>query len=252
MKSRQKPDHKRQARITRRRESRELKHKGIDYTPATDLQATYSIKKEIAPLRALTEAQGHYLCSIEHNTITFGIGPAGTGKSYCAAGIASELLKDGKIDKIIITRPGVEAGESFGHLPGEIEEKYAPYIEPFRNILNERLGRSYTDYLIKQKRIEAKPLAYMRGLTFNDAFVILDEAQNVTVSQMKMFLTRIGRNCTVVVDGDIAQQDIHGLSGLQDAVQRLKGVPGVNIVEFVMDDIVRSGIVKALLIAYSK
>jgi len=203
------------------------------------------------PLSALTEAQGHYICSILSNIITFGIGPAGTGKSYVAVSIACEKLKAGEIDKIIITRPGVEAGESFGFLPGELEEKYAPYLDPVRSIFYERLGKSYTEYLIKTKKIEAKPLAFMRGSTFTDAFVILDEAQNTTPDQMKMFLTRIGKNVTVVIDGDVLQKDISGKSGLADAVKVLRAVNHIDVVEFNIKDVVRSGIVKDILTAYS-
>lgn len=208
-------------------------------------------KKQIKPIEALTEAQGHYIVSILSNIITFGIGPAGTGKSYIAAGLACDMLKSGEIDKLIITRPGVEAGESFGFLPGELEEKYAPYLDPFREILNERLGKSFAEYLIKTKRIEARPLAYMRGSTFKNCMAILDEAQNTTTQQMKMFLTRIGHNCKVVVDGDGDQKDIKTESGLTDAVKKLAKVKGVGVVNFEVDDIVRSGIVRDIIIAYS-
>jgi len=175
-----------------------------------------------------------------------------THNTYVAAGLAADDLRDGKIDKIIITRPGVEAGESFGFLPGEIEEKYAPYIDPFRDILNERLGKGQVEYLIKSKKIEAKPLAFMRGSTFKDAVIILDEAQNTTPTQMKLFLTRIGEGCTVIVDGDTAQKDISGKSGLSDAVNRLRSLSNVGVVEFHSDDIVRSGIVKDIIEAYEE
>jgi len=168
-----------------------------------------------------------------------------------AGGYAAELLKDGEIEKIIITRPGVEAGESFGFLPGELEEKYAPYIEPFLDVLNERLGKSQVAYFRSHGRIVASPLCFMRGKTFKDCVVILDEAQNATPTQMKLFLTRIGQNCKVIVDGDITQKDILGKSGLEDAIKRLRRVPGVRVVNFEVEDIVRHGIVRDIIEAYS-
>ncbi|MBE0438025.1 MAG: PhoH family protein [Methylomicrobium sp.] len=212
--------------------------------------APLSDKKHLEPIRAINEAQGHYLCSIQQNIITFGIGPAGTGKSYVAGGYAADQLRDKLIDKIIVTRPCVEAGESLGFLPGELEDKFAPYIDPFREILNERLGKSFVDYLIKHKRIDARPLAYMRGITFKNCMVILDEAQNTTPTQMKLFLTRIGENCKVIIDGDIQQKDIRQQSGLADAINRLDNVRRVGIVNFDTNDIVRSKIVKDIIKAY--
>ena len=252
MKSRKKSNHVREARIERRRDKRELKRKGSDFSPADNFEQYRPVQREITPLRALTEAQGHYLNAIESSIITFGIGPAGTGKTYVAAGYAADQLRNGEIEKIIITRPGVEAGESFGFLPGELEEKYAPYIEPFRDVLNERLGKSQVDYFMSHGRIIASPLSFMRGKTFKDCVVILDEAQNTTPTQIKLFLTRIGQNCKVIVDGDIDQKDISGLSGLEDAVKRLKRVPSVRVVEFEVEDIVRSGIVRDIIEAYAK
>lgn len=209
-----------------------------------------SYQNQLKPLTPLTKNQKRYLNSFDTNIITFGVGSAGTGKSYCAAGYAGDQLKEGKIDSIIITRPAVEAGESFGFLPGELSEKYLPYLEPFKSILNERLGVSYVEYLTKVGKILPSPLSFMRGKTFNDCVVILDEAQNTSPTQMKMFLTRIGRNCTVIVDGDPAQKDIRGISGLEDAVNRLEKVDSVGVVQFTIDDIVRSGIIKDILLAY--
>ena len=203
------------------------------------------------PIAPLTKAQGVYMKAIMENIITFGIGPAGTGKSYVVAGLAADLLREKKIERIFLTRPGVEAGEKFGFIPGELEDKYAPYIEPFRQIFNDRLGRSQVDYLIKHKRICATPLAFMRGQTFKNCWAILDEAQNTTPSQMKLFLTRIGENCKVIIDGDIEQKDIAMQSGLADAVNRLKHTKKVSVVEFGIDDVVRSGIVKEVLRAYA-
>jgi phosphate starvation-inducible PhoH-like protein len=217
----------------------------MDYEPVVE-------RKTVAPLKALTEAQGQYIAEILSKTITFGVGPAGTGKSFVAISIACEKLLNKEIDKIILTRPMVETGAKVGALPGELSEKYAPFIEPVIQIFYERLGKSQTEYFLKRKRIEAKPLEFLRGSTFNSCVAILDESENVTRAQMKMFLTRIGENCKVIVNGDIEQSDIHGLSGLEDAVNRLRGVKGIGIAEFSEDDIVRSEIIKSVIKAYRK
>jgi|694.fasta_scaffold00131_36 phosphate starvation-inducible PhoH-like protein len=217
-----------------------------------DQQPNELLELEPKEIVTLTNTQHRYLNSIKHNILTFGVGVAGTGKSYVALSYAAEQLKAKRISKIIITRPIVEAGEKLGHLPGELEEKIAPYFDPIISILNKRLGQSFTEYLIKRKIIEAKPLAYLRGSTFEDAIVILDEAQNTTPAQMKMFLTRIGENCKVIIDGDVVQSDIKGESGLADALTRLKSVNNVGWVNFTIDDVVRSGICKDILIAYSQ
>ena len=235
--------------IYRRRDSRKTS-KNDDFS-LLDVVDLCIERRVLEPIQALTKAQGAYITSILENVITFGIGPAGTGKSYVVAGLAADMLREKKIDRIILSRPGVEAGEKFGFIPGELEEKYAPYIEPFRDIFNERLGRSQVDYLIKHKRICAMPLAFMRGRTFKNCWAILDEAQNTTPSQMKLFLTRIGDNCKVIIDGDIEQKDITTQSGLSDAVNKLKNTRKVGIVEFSVEDVVRSGIVKDILRAYS-
>lgn len=234
----------------RRREKRDLKRNPESYS--TEPLPMIATCKPVKPLHAMTEAQHTYLQSFDKNIITFGIGSAGTGKTYCAGAYAADLIKNGEVETIIITRPAVEAGESFGFLPGELEDKYAPYLEPFKFVLNERLGKSYVDYLIKTGRIIASPLSFMRGRTFTNAVVILDEAQNTTPSQMMLFLTRIGQNCKVIIDGDLGQKDISGISGLQDAISKLRHVNSINVVEFGIDDVVRSGIVKDILIAYQK
>lgn len=208
-------------------------------------------KRVTKPLSAKTEAQAHYIINIQNKRLTFGLGPAGTGKTYVCTALAAEALRDGRADKLILTRPAVEAGESMGFLPGELEEKFDPYMIPFREILNEYLGRSTVDYMIKYKKIEAAPLGFMRGRTFRDAWVILDEAQNTTPVQMKMFLTRIGENAKVIVNGDTSQKDIPGESGLQDAVNRLFNSSHVGTTDFSVDDVVRSGLVKEILQAYA-
>lgn len=203
------------------------------------------------PFSARTPAQQRYINAIKRHCLTFGIGPAGTGKSYCAGALAAEALKSGRIERIILTRPAVEAGEQLGFLPGDLNEKFAVYIEAFRDILNERLGAGTVNYNLRHGRILAAPLAFMRGKTFGpDTFVVLDEAQNTTIAQMKMFLTRIGEDCKVVINGDIQQSDIRGPNGLADALQRVKGLPDVYVHQFERDDIVRSGLVRALIDRY--
>lgn len=205
--------------------------------------------KRPPPLEAQNEKQRRYINAIKSFQVTFGIGPAGTGKTYIAGAIACEMLKNNEIEKIIITRPAVDAGESLGFLPGELEEKYEPYIAAFRDVLNERLGKQFVEYQMKAGRIEGMPFAYMRGRTFKNCVVILDEAQNATPEQMKLFLTRIGENCKVIIDGDASQSDIRN-SGLLDAVNRLSYIPSVKVVKFSREDVVRSGFVSEVIQAY--
>lgn len=229
-------------RSTSRREIRETQ----------DHEATVSKypRHAVEPIVAKNDAQRRYISAINTFTLTFATGSAGTGKTYLAAALAAEALEDKIVGRIIITRPAVEAGESLGFLPGEIEQKFDPYLAPFKSVLEERLGRTYVEYLIKTGKISAMPLAYMRGHTFNDSFVILDEAQNTTPVQMKMFLTRIGRNSKVVINGDTNQTDIRGPCGLTDAVLRCSWIPNVKVVTFKKEDIVRSGIVQDIVEAY--
>jgi phosphate starvation-inducible PhoH-like protein len=251
----------RYGRDSRREKDSRRKHKGRQYEEANnivDLSAhsaqvatVYSPRRIKTPLSAQTPAQQEYINAIRNNCLTFGIGPAGTGKSYCAGALAAEALESGRIERIILTRPAVEAGENLGFLPGEVEEKYAVYIDAFRDILNERLGSGVVDYCLRHGRIIGAPLAYMRGKTFsNNTFVILDEAQNTTPAQMKMFLTRIGEHAKVVVNGDIRQSDLRGANGLEDAIGKVQGLPGVHVHEFHRADIVRSGLVRSILDRY--
>ena len=207
-------------------------------------------KRDDSPIVPKNDAQKRYVSAIKSFVLTFATGPAGVGKTWLCAALAAQMLANGEIEKIIITRPAVEAGENLGFLPGEIEDKFSPYLTPFKQVLEERLGKSFVEYMIKRGRIEAAPLAYMRGRTFKDAFVILDEGQNTTPTQMKMFLTRIGNNSKVVVNGDITQKDIRGDSGLDDAVKRLSYIPSVKHIQFTKADIVRSGIVQEIVEAY--
>lgn len=224
----------------------------VDLTAhSSQLATVYSPRRAKTPLAAQTPAQQQYINAIRNNCLTFGIGPAGTGKSYCAGALAAEALESGRIERIILTRPAVEAGENLGFLPGEVEDKYAVYIDAFRDILNERLGSGVVDYCLRHGRIVGAPLAYMRGKTFsNNTFVILDEAQNTTPAQMKMFLTRIGEHAKVVINGDIRQSDLRGPNGLEDAIHKVQGLPGVYVHEFSRADIVRSGLVRKILDRY--
>jgi len=214
-------------------------------------EVSRSYRPPIKPLQPRNPSQKRFITAIRNHCVSFGTGPAGTGKSYCAVALAAEYLESGKIEKIILTRPAVEAGEQLGYLPGAIDDKFSVYIDAFRDILNERLGRGAVDYCIRHGRIVAAPLAYMRGKTFSEkTFVIMEEAQNSSVVQMKMFLTRIGEGCKVVINGDIRQSDIRSRNGLADAVERVAGLPNIYIHEFEKSDIVRSGLVRQLIDRY--
>lgn len=227
------------------------KHNVVDINSRNSFIDTQAISaRKAPPLKAKTASQGQYILAIKSHKLTFGIGPAGTGKSYCAGAIAAEELENRRVEKIIISRPAVEAGENMGFLPGDLHEKFDPYFDAFRDCLNERLGKGVVECGLKNDRIVVSPLAYLRGKTFNDAFVVLDEAQNCTAAQLKMFLTRIGENCRVVVNGDIRQSDIGSKSGLQDAVDRLGHLDSVYVHQFEHEDIVRSGLVKDIIQCY--
>jgi phosphate starvation-inducible PhoH-like protein len=238
---------------------RTKRSKGGEAAAATPAQESFEFrasrrteKVDRSAILPLNESQKRYIHAIKTFDLTFATGPAGTGKTWLCGALAAQALDEGVIDKIIITRPAVEAGESLGFLPGELEDKFDPFLQPFRDVLNERLGKSFVEYLIKVGRVEAAPLAYMRGRTFKNAYVILDEAQNTSPLQMKMFLTRIGHNCKVIVNGDMGQKDIHGTSGLEDAVSRLAWIPAVKHVKFSKDDVVRSGLVGEIVKAYDE
>ncbi|EJU2882584.1 phosphate starvation-inducible protein PhoH [Salmonella enterica subsp. enterica serovar Newport] len=211
-------------------------------------------KRDNSPLEARNEAQAHYLISLDTKTLTFATGEAGCGKTYLAAAVAAQRLLNKEVDKIIVTRPVLQADEDLGFLPGDMSEKFAPFFRPVYDVLQKRLGGSFLEYCLKPEvaKVEIAPFAYMRGRTFENAVVILDEAQNVTASQMKMFLTRMGENVTVIVNGDITQCDLPDSvkSGLEDALYRFKPSTNVGIIEFEAEDCVRSKLCKVALEAY--
>jgi phosphate starvation-inducible PhoH-like protein len=204
------------------------------------------------PVYAKTINQKHYINAINKNDLVFGIGPAGTGKTYVAVMNAISKLKDGSVKKIILTRPAVEAGEKLGFLPGDLKEKIDPYLRPLYDALYEALGNKQTEDLIEKGTIEIAPLAYMRGRTLENAYVILDEAQNTTTNQMKLFLTRLGFNSKMIVTGDITQIDLPKKqgSGLVQATQLLKNVEGIKIIEFERVDVIRHPLVQKVLERY--
>ncbi|MFT5524541.1 MAG: phosphate starvation-inducible PhoH-like protein [Pirellulaceae bacterium] len=207
--------------------------------------------KRVAPR---TEGQARYVEALRKNDLVFALGPAGTGKTYLAVAVAVEALKQHLMRKIVLVRPAVEAGESLGFLPGDLQAKINPYLRPLLDALHEMVDYDQIKRYMEQDVIEVVPLAYMRGRTLNDAFIILDEAQNSTASQMKMFLTRMGANSKVVVAGDTTQVDLapNQLSGLTDALMRLRKIDGVSVVELSKNDIVRHRLVREIVRAYDE
>jgi phosphate starvation-inducible protein PhoH and related proteins len=205
-------------------------------------------------IRIKTLGQKSYVDAIKKNDLVFGIGPAGTGKTYLAVVMAVQALKNGHVKRIILTRPAVEAGESLGFLPGDLKEKVDPYLRPLYDALNDVLGAEHTLRLIERETIEIAPLAYMRGRTLDDAFVILDEAQNTTPEQMKMFLTRLGFGSKMVITGDITQVDLpKGVkSGLQVADKLLSTIKGISFIYLTQTDVVRHHLVQKIIDAYEK
>ncbi|WP_353485797.1 PhoH family protein [Apilactobacillus xinyiensis] len=206
------------------------------------------------PIRVKNFGQRQYVQSVSRNDITFGIGPAGTGKTFLAVVMAVAALKRGTVEKIILTRPAVEAGESLGFLPGDLKEKVDPYLRPIYDALHAVLGTEHTARLMEREVIEIAPLAYMRGRTLDSAFVILDEAQNTTTAQMKMFLTRLGFNSKMIVNGDISQIDLpkYASSGLVQAQKILQDVDKIRFVTFNSADVVRHPVVAKIIDAYDK
>lgn len=205
-------------------------------------------------VRARTPGQAEYIEAIRNHDLVFCVGPAGTGKTYLAVATAVEALKANQIRKIVLVRPAVEAGESLGYLPGDLLSKINPYLRPLLDALGEMIDYDQVKRHMADDVIEVVPLAYMRGRTLNNAFIIMDEAQNTTVAQMKMFLTRMGANSKVVVSGDTSQVDLpsHTRSGLTDAIFRLKHIEGVGYVTLTKADIVRHRLVEAIVQAYEE
>ena len=205
-------------------------------------------------IRVKTLGQRNYINAIKSHDLVFGIGPAGTGKTYLAVVMAVNALKQGNVKRIILTRPAVEAGESLGFLPGDLKEKVDPYLRPLYDALHDVLGNEQTLRLIERGTIEIAPLAYMRGRTLDDAFVILDEAQNTTPAQMKMFLTRLGFGSKMVITGDITQVDLpKGVnSGLKMAEARLSAIQGISFIYLHQSDVVRHPLVQKIIDAYEK
>ena len=206
------------------------------------------------PIRVKNMGQKRYVEAIDKSDVVFGIGPAGTGKTFLAVVCAIAAFKKGEVSRIILTRPAVEAGESLGFLPGDLKEKVDPYLRPIYDSLYAILGTNTTDRLMERGVIEVAPLAYMRGRTLDDAFVILDEAQNTTDAQMKMFLTRLGFNSKMVVNGDMTQVDLPGRqhSGLIDARHILKNIDQIKFINFSANDVVRHPVVAKIITAYEK
>ena len=203
---------------------------------------------------AKTRGQKKYLDAVNSNDITFSIGPAGTGKTYQAVACAVAALKNKTVNKIVITRPAVEAGESLGFLPGDLKEKIDPYLTPLYDALNDMIEKEKLKVFLDNRIIEIAPLAYMRGRTLHNAFIILDEAQNATTVQMKMFLTRLGVTSKAIITGDLTQIDLpkKNLSGLIQAINILKNIDGIGYMEFDASDVVRHSLVKNIIKAYAK
>lgn len=210
--------------------------------------------KDGVPIKAKTRNQKRLVEAIEANDIVFAVGPAGTGKTYTAMAMAVRALKNRLVKKIILTRPAVEAGESLGFLPGDLKEKVDPYLRPLYDALDDMFPADKLAQFMLNRVIEVAPLAFMRGRTLNDAFIILDEAQNSTTMQMKMFLTRIGPNSRAVITGDLTQIDLpyHVKSGLRQSLDILQHVPGIVQVHLSAEDVVRHRLVKEIILAYDK
>ena len=231
-----------------------LQSKGLEkeYSALNDDIICYTMRGK--PIRSKTLGQKRYIDAIRHNDIVFGIGPAGTGKTYLAMAMAITAFKNGEVDRLILTRPAVEAGEKLGFLPGDLQDKVDPYLRPLYDALFEIMGAEAFEKNMEKGLIEVAPLAYMRGRTLENAYIILDEAQNTTPEQMKMFLTRFGQGSKIVVTGDITQIDLPGgkRSGLKEVRRILRGIPDIAFFEFSQDDVVRHRLVQRIIEAYDR
>ena len=228
------------------------KEKSDTNTKEIDLKNEHQIQTAQKVIRARGENQSTYLSNIKENDLTFGVGPAGTGKTYLAVASAIEALENDDVRRIILVRPAVEAGERLGFLPGDMSQKVDPYLRPMYDALYDMLGANQVSKLIEQHLIEVAPLAFMRGRTLNDSFIILDEAQNTTKEQIKMFLTRVGFGSTAVINGDVTQIDLpkKTASGLGHVLKVLNGVDGISFTFFGVQDVVRHPLVQKIVSAY--
>ncbi len=232
----------------------ELVREGAADDIAGIMSGVIAVTSKGKPVKCKTVGQKRYAEAIKKNTVVFGIGPAGTGKTYLAVALAVAAYKSKTAEKIILTRPAVEAGEKLGFLPGDLQNKVDPYLRPLYDALQEMFGLDNYAKLMERGVIEIAPLAYMRGRTLNNAFIILDEAQNTTKEQMKMFLTRLGENSKMVITGDVTQIDLPEgkKSGLKHASEILKGIEGISVVTLTARDVVRHPLVSAIVAAYEK
>lgn len=231
-----------------------LVSEGNDHQVAQMAKDVVCITAKGKPIKAKTVGQQHYMKAIMKNTITIGVGPAGTGKTYLAVAAAVAAFREKVVNRIILTRPAVEAGERLGFLPGDLQNKVDPYLRPLYDALYDMLGAETFQKYQERGSIEVAPLAYMRGRTLDDSFIILDEAQNTTREQMKMFLTRLGFGSKIVITGDVTQIDLPDdkVSGLKDAVRVLDGVKDIAICRLTSADVVRHALVQEIINAYEK
>ena len=231
-----------------------LVSEGNDHQVAQMAKDVVCITAKGKPIKAKTVGQQHYMKAIQKNTITIGVGPAGTGKTYLAVAAAVAAFREKSVNRIILTRPAVEAGERLGFLPGDLQNKVDPYLRPLYDALYDMLGAETFQKYQERGSIEVAPLAYMRGRTLDDSFIILDEAQNTTREQMKMFLTRLGFGSKIVITGDVTQIDLPDdkVSGLKDAVRVLEGVKDIAICKLTSADVVRHALVQQIINAYEK
>ena len=231
-----------------------LVEQGSEQSMAQMNNSCIAITVKGKPVKPKTLGQKKYIDAIQNNTITFGIGPAGTGKTYLAVAMAVRAFRDEQVSRIILTRPAVEAGEKLGFLPGDLQDKVDPYLRPLYDAMFDMMGPENFQRNMEKGTIEVAPLAYMRGRTLDDSFIILDEAQNTTPEQMKMFLTRLGFNSKAIVTGDVTQIDLPnaGRSGLVEAVKVLKNIDDIAIMRLTEKDVVRHKLVQDIIAAYEK